>query len=77
MAEKCTDIATVEELSLFVIGWKMDHLLNNASMGTLTLKKVNAVYSTWFARLKKKNVQCRKRVVMGLDGAATFVGKKS
>ena len=28
MAEECTDIATVQDLSLFVAGWKMDHLLN-------------------------------------------------
>ena len=28
MAYKCTDIATLKELSFFVIGWKMDHLLN-------------------------------------------------
>ena len=27
-AAEFTDIATVEELSLFLIGWKMDHLLN-------------------------------------------------
>ena len=28
MADECTDIANVEELSLLIAGCKMDHLLN-------------------------------------------------
>ena len=51
----------------FVIGWKMDYLLN---ISILPLKNGTAesIYSTLIDWLKKKNVQYSKLVGMGFDG---------
>ena len=47
-------------------------------MEILPLKKTNAqsIYSVLLDWLKKKDMQCSKLIGMGLDGAATFAGKK-
>ena len=77
MAEECTDIATVEELSLFC------RLVENGSpveyfIGTLSLKKGNeSIYSTLIDWLKKTSEQCHKLAGLGFDDAEIFAGKKS
>ena len=78
MADECTDIATIEELSIFC------HRVENGSpvehfMEILPLKKADAesIYSVLIDWLNKKNVQCHKLVGIKFDGAATFAGKKS
>ena len=78
MADEWTDIATVDELSVFLsLGGKwisVEHF-----MGSLPLKKGNVefIYSTFIGWLKKNNVRCHKLVGMGFDGAVMFVGKKA
>ena len=78
MADEYTDIATIEELSIFCCwvenGSPVEHF-----MEILPLKKADAesIYSVLIDWLNKKNVQCHKLVGIKFDGAATFAGKKS
>lgn len=78
MADECTDVATIEELSIFCRwvdnGSPVEHF-----MEILPLKKADAesIYTVLIDWLNKKNIQCRKLVGMGFDGAATFAGKKT
>ena len=77
MVDEWTDIAIVEELSLFC-RWVENGPVEHC-MGILPLKKGNVeyIYSTLIDWLKKKKSQCPKVVGMGFDGVAMFVGKKS
>ena len=77
-ADKCTDIATIEELSLFFrwaeYGESVEHFFD-----IIPLKKADAAYicttlTDWF---KQKGIQPSKLVRMGFDGAATFSGAKT
>ena len=61
MADECTDIATIEELSIL----------------TLKRCDAETVYSTLVEWLKKNCVPCQKMVWMGFDGASTFARKHS
>ena len=78
MADECTDVSTVEELSLFCRwienGEPTDHFID-----LLPMKKTDAesVYSVLVECLKSKNIQLSNHIVMGFNGAATFSGKKS
>ena len=72
MADECTNITTVEELSRVKDGVPVEHFL-----GILPLKKADAVtiYSTLIKFLSEKEIQLGKLIGMGFDGAATFSGK--
>ena len=65
MADECTDIATIEELSIYC-RWVENGSLVEHFMEILPLKKADAesILIDW---LKKKNVQCHKLVGMGFD----------
>ena len=78
MADECTDIATIEELSIYC-RWVENGSPVEHFMEILPLKKADAesIYSVLIDWIKKKNVQCHKLVGMGFDGAATFAGSKS
>ena len=78
MADECTDISTVEELSVFC-RWIEDGLPVEHFMEIVPLKKADAatIYSTLVDCLKQKNIQLSKLVGMGFDGAATFSGGKN
>ncbi len=71
MADECTDITTIEELSVFC-RWVEEHFIEIVS-----LKKADAktIYETLVECLKKKNIQISRLIGMGFDGAATFCGK--
>jgi hypothetical protein len=78
MADECTDIATVEELSVF-FRWVEDGEPVEHFFDIIPLKKADAesIYSTLIDWLKQKDIQLTKLVGMGFDGAATFAGKRT
>ena len=78
MADECTDISTVEELSIYS-RWVEDGVPVEHFLGILPLKKTNAetIYSAIVSCLREKNIQLSKLVGMGFDGATTFSGKRS
>ena len=78
MADECTDVTTVEELSIFC-RWEEDGLPVEHFLEIVHLQKANAesIHSALIECLKKKDLQVGRIVGMGFDGAATFSGKKS
>ena len=78
MADKCTDVSTVEELSLFC-RWIENGETTEHFIDLLPMKRTDAesIYSALVECLKSKNIQISNRIGMGFDGAATFSGKKS
>ena len=78
MADECTDISVVEELSIFC-RWIEDGVPVEHFMEIIPLKKADAatIYSTLVDCLKQKNIRLSKLVGMGFDGAATFSGGKT
>ena len=78
MADKCTDVSTVEELSLFC-RWIENGEPTEHFIDLLPMKKTDAesIYSALVECLKSKNIQLSYHIVMGFNGAATFSGKKS
>ena len=78
MANECTDVSTVEDLSLFCRwienGEPTEHLID-----LLFMKRIDAesIYSALVECLKSKNIQLSNLIGMGFYGAATFSGKKS
>ena len=75
MADECTDITTVEQLSLFC-RWEEKGTPTECFLEILPLKKADAE-TALVACLKGKNLQIGNIVGMGFDGAATFSGKKT
>ena len=76
MADECTDISTVEELSVFC-RWVEDGQPVEHFIEIISLQKADAetIYGTLVQCLKKKSIEVSKLVVMGFDVAATFSGK--
>ena len=73
MTDECTDVTTIEELSIFCCfvedGQPIEHFLE-----IVHLKATDAItiYSAHFKFMKDKNIQISKLVDMGFDGVATF-----
>ena len=78
MAEECLDVANIEELSVYC-RWVENGIPVEHFMEIFQLKKTDtqSIYSVLLDWLKKKDLQCKKPVGMGFDGAATFARKKS
>ena len=78
MADECTDITTVEELSVFC-RWEEDGLPVEHFLEIIHLRKADAesIHSALIECLKQKNLQVKRMVGMGFDGASTFSGKKT
>ena len=78
MADECTDITTVEELSVFC-RWEQDGLPVEHFLEIVHLQKADAesIHLALVECLKQKNLQVGRIVGMGFDGAATFSGKRS
>ena len=76
IADECTDIANVEELSVFC-RWEEGGVPVECFLEIIPLKKADAetIYSTLIECLKKKNLQVGRIVGLGFDGAATFSGQ--
>ena len=78
MADECTDIATIEEMSVFC-RWEEEGSPEEHFLEIVHLKQANAesIYSALVECLKEKYLQVSKVVGMGFDGASTFSGKKT
>ena len=78
MANKCTDITTVEELSIYC-RWVEDGLPVEHFLDIIPLTKADAktIYTTLVDVLRAKDIPLSKLVGMGFDGAATFSGKRN
>ena len=78
MADECTDIATIEEMSVFC-RWEEGGLPEEHFLEIIHLKQANAesIYSALVECLKEKQLQVSKIVGMGFDGASAFSGRKT
>ena len=79
MADVCTYIATVEELSVYY-RWVEDGLPVEHFLEIIHLPKGDAgtIYSALIDCLKQKNLHVKKIVgIMGFDGANTFSGNRN
>ncbi len=78
MADECTDISTIEELSL-CFRWEENGEPVEHFFDTIPLKKTDAasIYTTLTDWFKQKGIQPTKLVGMGFDGAATFSGVRT
>ena len=78
MADECTDITTIEELSIFC-RWVENGTPVECFLEILPLKSADAatIYASIVQCLKERNLQVSKIVGMGFDGAATFSGGKT
>ena len=77
MTDECTDITTIEELTI-CCRWVERSVPEENSIEILPLKKANAesIYSALVEYCKEKNIQLGRLIGMGSDGAATFSGDK-
>ena len=77
MADECTDITTIEELSVFCRwvedGLPVEHFVEIVSLKKADAKTIKTIYETLVECLKKKNIQHSRLIGMGFDGAATFL----
>ena len=78
MADECTAVTTVEELSLFC-RWKENGEPTERFIDLSPMKRTDAksIYSVLVECLISKNIQLSNLIGMGFDNAATFSGKKS
>ena len=78
MADECTDITTVEELSIYCRwvenGLPVEHFLD---IIPLTKADAKTIYTTLVDVLRAKDIPLSKLVGMGFDGAATFSRKRN
>ena len=75
MADECTDIMTVEELSVFC-RWEEDGTPVECFLDIVPLKRADAesIYLALVKCIKDKHLQVGNIVGMGFDGAASFSG---
>ena len=75
MADECTDITTIKELSIFC-RWVEDGRPVEHFLGIVPLTRANAasIHSTLIKFLEKKGIKLNELIGMGFDGAATFSG---
>ena len=78
MADECTDVTTVEKLSVFY-RWEENGTPVECFLEIVPLQKADAVsiYTALVTCLKGENLLLGNIVGMGSDGAATFSGKKT
>ena len=76
MANECTDLTPLEELSIFSCsvedGVPVEHFLQIVPLKSADPK---TIYSTLVEFLKEKNIEICKLMGTGFNGAATFSGK--
>ena len=77
MADECTDVTTIEELTICCRWVEMVYQKNTSLK--FCLKKANAesIYSTLVEYCREKNIQLGRLIGMVFDGAATFSGDKT
>ena len=73
MVDECTDVTTIEELSIFYRwiedGQSVEHFLEIVPFKATDAK---TIYSAFNEVMKDKNMHISKFVFMGFDGAGTF-----
>ena len=76
MAGECTDMTTIEELSIF-FRWVEDGIPLEHFLEIIPLKATDAttIYFAIINYFKDKQIHISKLVGMGFDGASTFSGK--
>ena len=78
MEDECTDISTMEEMSVFC-RWEEKGIPEEHFLEIIHLRQANteSIYSALVECLKEKKLQISKIVGMGFDGANTFSGKRT
>ena len=78
MADECTDVTTIEELTI-CCHWVESGVPEEHFIEILPLKKANAesIYSALVEYCREKNIQLGRLIGMGFDRAATFSGDKT
>ena len=78
MADECTGVTTIEELTI-CCRWVESGVPEENFIEILPLKKANAesIYSALVEYCREKNIQLGRLIGMGFDGAATFSGDKT
>ena len=78
MADECTDVATIEEMSVFC-QWEEDGIPKEHFLEIVHLKKAGAesIHFALVECLKEKQLKVSKIIGMGFDGASRFSGKKA
>ena len=78
MADECTDVTTIEELTI-CCRWVESGAPEEHFIEILTLKKANveSIYSALVEYCREKNIQLGRLIGMEFDGAATFYGDKT
>jgi len=78
MADECTDVAIIEEMSVFC-RWEEGGIPEEHFLEIVHLKKadVESIYSAPMECLKEKQLEVSRIIGMGFDGASTFSGKKT
>ena len=73
MADECTDVTTIEELTI-CCRWVESVVPEEHFIEILALKKANAesIYFALVEYCREKNIQLGRLIGMGFDGAATF-----
>ena len=76
MADECTDVSTLEEMSIFC-RWVENGLPVEHFIDIVPLKSTDAetIYTALVDCLKQKSIKLASMVGMGFDGAAPFSGK--
>ena len=77
MADECTDVTTIEELTI-CCRWVESGVPEEHCIEFLPLKKANAesIYSALVKNSREMNIQLGRLTGTGFDGAATFSGDK-
>ena len=78
MADECTDVTTIEELTI-CCRWVESGVSDEHFIEIFPLKKANAesIYSALVEYCREKNIQLGRLIGMGFDGAATFPSDKT
>ena len=66
MADECTDIAVLEELTFLCVCWMENGSPVEHFMEILPSKNADSIYSALIEWIEKKNIQCHKLVGKGL-----------
>ena len=77
MADKCTDVTTIEELTICC--WVESSVPAEHFIKILPLKKANAesIYSALVEYCREKNIQLGRLIGMEFDGALPFSGDRT
>lgn len=78
MEDECTDITTVEEMSVFCC-WEQNGIPEEHFLEIIHLRQANmeSIYSARVECWNEKELQVKRIVGMGFDGVSTFRGERT